>query len=424
MVSKFKAQDIIGKIFNGKDYYNQLKNYFDKQLSFEDILYLYELARIYKLNKNMNIKTPKNDIIYKIFCIINQSEANKLCKLLGPQMVVFNENEDICYDNLLFSAIITYHSINNFFILLRKSIYLFDNESIINMFKSIIKKIGLSKIKKSSNDSFKRIIFVLCDICRFFEFEPNIESQIEDYFQSYSQEYQYNDETESIMKNIRHMFLMLNNLDARSANFLYLAKFIKDVIDNLPTADYSICTLQYYKVIEIEIKKRILYETIKNLNDELIFEDIKQRKIIPLNYYSIDWIESISLGNIHFLLKDYCKYIENKHYKRNNKCSLETSKFYDNIYSLIPDYKVITMLLNTTHNSMIQKFRNPPAHTNPCGIDECVAAEDILFNFLWGITLLTKVCDWLEIDISIFDNIIGNKKIKEEDVKKYYQNDK
>ena len=173
------------------------------------------------------------------------------------------------------------------------------------------------------------------------------------------------------------------NATNESKTYLLIANELKKMFDSTTIYDYSLISLQYYKVIEIEIKDKIIKYAFENSGlDMLKFKrdknDKKPFKYLKLSNISEKLNDVFTLEVINHVLVQTSNYVN----KRGVDC-FENRPFYDQIFKILGSNEdSLNYLIKITNKEHRDKYRNPPAHTKPLTKKTTTECKEILNCFV------------------------------------------
>lgn len=190
-------------------------------------------------------------------------------------------------------------------------------------------------------------------------------------------------EDKTIIENRSKEVIYLQRLNNECKNFYTIAERLRDVLDNSFIVDYSVVSLQYYKIIEI-VLKNILKDSLndESIDKDYIFKDIADvvgfRKNSNSEYKS-NWIEKLTLEKIHHFFKDFfVNHLDSKDYL----ISRSSKSFINNISKHFVSARAYTYIIGCTQQKALSKYRNPPAHTKPCEKNVASCSKKIMLGLL------------------------------------------
>ncbi len=171
--------------------------------------------------------------------------------------------------------------------------------------------------------------------------------------------------------------------------------------------DYSAVSLQFFKVIEIELKEKIMKFCAKDLNPEGLYKGITESE--DLLKYKVDFLSRLELGKMRYILRnvkslmyDIRKDIEVEYYNK------EVEVFYNRLISLFMNVKTINFYLDILHNNCVDLYRNSAVHTGIVSYERAYESVVITKLFLKNIKQLNytfklaNVLNVVEIEVPIF----------------------
>lgn len=148
---------------------------------------------------------------------------------------------------------------------------------------------------------------------------------------------------------LQFVTLLGSALENEAKYFFINGRILNGFLEKSPLMDYSVVSTQYYKVIEVELKKRFIHTALENLDYKIIKANTpinaSNEGAITLGniYHVFDWLTANWDNN--FVQKDV------EHFKNRLK------NLFNNEINFVKEMKVIINQEN------LYKYRNPPAHT-------------------------------------------------------------
>ena len=357
-----------------------------------DFIYFYELSAIYRINRNLGIEDEyKNRRIKKILTEFNLRFIKYYSKF-GTDFyydgaICFNEEGEIAYVNLL-SFLIAHLKFKDFGILLKTIFELADSNSLLLASKPFLSNNVLNNPKwYSQNSEFINNITFLCFIHQCFDAASDGEQRIaskmvEEYWKKIFPERQ-----RSQLCLFLYNFMEQSRMSSIATNCWAQGVVLLKQAEMAPFTNYGYISLLFYEIVEIEIKQWILLPVVDGLNRNNIFEDLK--RIIRKTNYKNNWIEDLQLGNINFIFREYIQFVMGV----NNDYSFDTQQMFQRLRVLLYEPKLAYYLFIITHDRMLKKYRNPPAHTEPLNRNDAVEAKKVVKYFLLIMSYINAVDD-------------------------------
>ena len=160
----------------------------------------------------------------------------------------------------------------------------------------------------------------------------------------------------------------------KAKSFLLLADEMYNALSASTFADFSIVSLQYYKTIEVELKNFFIIPALANIKSGILEVGTVN---FQMRYFSPN---KLTLGNISVLFDKAIDYLENGN---TTSCSEANVLFYKNLVSVCNlNVEYLRFFRDITSQKFINRFRNPPAHTEPLAQEEISNVERIFMNFV------------------------------------------
>lgn len=150
--------------------------------------------------------------------------------------------------------------------------------------------------------------------------------------------------------------------------------------------DYSAVCLQFFKVIEIELKEKIINHCSYDLNKENLFLGLEY---LNLTVYHQDFLTKIELGKIRNILRK----IKTIMYDIRNEKEVEFFNedikiFYTRLIALFINVKTINFYLDIISHRVVDLYRNSAVHTGIVSYERAVEALNITTIFLKNVSQL------------------------------------
>ena len=234
--------------------------------------------------------------------------------------------------------------------------------------------------------AFYKTIAALDLIYGVFLNHPKLRSPTDIYFK-----YKTNLFTEkeiSVLEEIASKIHSLSVLDDMMINFYIIAEQMLEDLQYTPLVDYSSCSLQYYKIIELLLKRHLFVINYKDCDVSQIYKDIAPwMNLNPLKY-NRDWLNTVTLEKIYHFVD---RFLLLKKELGNNKRALasyssETRTFFKELNEKFPMNKTFEFIKKVLHRKVLNTYRNPPAHSHPCTRETAEEAKKILLDLLHRLT--------------------------------------
>lgn len=173
---------------------------------------------------------------------------------------------------------------------------------------------------------------------------------------------------------IKNSIFISGNMTPLSRCFYVSGIYLIEMMEKTAFMDYSISSMQFYKVIENELKDKVINPVFCNVD----FQSLKEHP-----FKTIKNLESITLGNIRYifewLLHDWDNKVVNSDLDKIK--NVLKQKFNDD-----KRYVEEINILISQHN--LNKYRNPPAHVKTLEFDKAAEAYYSCILFMYIITLV------------------------------------
>lgn len=151
--------------------------------------------------------------------------------------------------------------------------------------------------------------------------------------------------------------------------------------------DYSSVSLQFFKVIEIELKEKVILYCGGDLDEEQLYKGITESE--DLSKFKTDFLERLELGKIRYILRN----VKSLMYDIRNEQEVkyyneEVAVFYKKLIALFINVDNINFFLGILHNNCVNLYRNSAVHTGILSYERANEAIIITKLFLKQIKLL------------------------------------
>ena len=343
-----------------------------ERITADELLFLYRQARIYNIEKELSFVKDSDKYKQKREGVINF--FNKFgIKFADEERNLFfkyNESKD-CFEFDYFITIYAQYTIHN-----DELIWLFVDEAIRLFDVYSLQFFSVALVMKARKDGLQIPSFINSVLINL----QTDNSDLENGLLAYARDNKKPDtDAEGILRSKYLNAIYINKyFSAKSKSFLVLAD---DLIYNLSSssfADYSVVSLQYYKVIETELKNKFIKEATKNIEWGKLYVGKKYYKMSDFD------CSLMTLGEISKIFEDAYNYIEN--YSVLFEDSIN-DKVYKNLYKLcLNNSGFIALFRDITSDIFRQTFRNPPAHTEPLAEEFIPLVETIFYIFVDNLT--------------------------------------
>ena len=339
-------------------------------IKLDELLFLYRQARIYNIESELGLSSDvkRREGVLKFF------EKMVLRRNDSPLFAMFRyEKENDSFD--LSGFIGSYIS----FIVLKKEdlLWLFIDEALrLFDFKSIqvFCLIYVDKLRESN----KRVPAFIASVV------GNLNGLDADDTIAYAKANKIDDDEEELNRALTLIVRFINAiyidscLTPKSKSFLVLADDLYSKLKKSTFADFSVVSLQYYKIIETELKEKIIKEAMKGIKFGRLY-------VGNYKYYKVSDFDcsSMSLGEISTIFDDAIEFgINGESVFKQEKYSIN-EEFYQNIYKIcLNNVDFLYYFRDITCTTLRQMFRNPPAHTEPLPDYYIPLVEKLFISFI------------------------------------------
>lgn len=170
----------------------------------------------------------------------------------------------------------------------------------------------------------------------------------------------------------------------KSVTFLYDGYQLMNFYNENNFFDYSAVSLQFFKVIEIELKEKVLNHCIYELDKKNLFYGLSE--IMKLNNFYEDFISKLELGKVRYLLK----HVKTLMYdiREENEITYfnsDTEIFLKRMISLFVNVKTINFYLDILNSKVVELYRNSAVHTGILSYERANQSVEITKVFLKNI---------------------------------------
>ena len=332
----------------------------------DELIFLYRQARIYNIESKINF--------------IGRTEAyqNKRLKIIRFfKMIVFedisfssfeyNEDKDefVFRSFLIFLVVLALEDEQLIEDFLDQTFYLLDPESASEFCLHYV------HIAKEDNKKIPEIIKIVL--------KTNVnETQYNHYFE-YMNNNLYSFKTDEAIKFRYYLaFEILNCINFcftnKSKGFLLLAYELNESLSFSTFSDFSIVSLQYYKVIEVELKDKFIRPIFEKINWGKFYYGKRYCLMSDFNY------NLFTIGDICIIFDEAICYFTNRNIKSIEKTN---QKFYKELFRLLNnkiDYLIF--MRDIISEPFRNLYRNPPAHTEPLQKDHIDDLKNLFYAFV------------------------------------------
>lgn len=364
--------------------YEQKKNKYNinflilgEKVRLDELLFLYRQARIYNIESELSLTLDsekykeKREGIIKFFSKLGLKNADDS----RVPFFAYNQSKD-CFDSMPFIAFYSFYCLNSkeaTFEFIEEAIKLFDVDGIVHFCLAYVEH------AKAKNKPVPAFISFVLERENKHQLKP--ETELVPYaIANKEQEIDIKQHNVLCKKYLNALYIS-GNLTPKSKSFLVLAEDLHYNISNSTFADFSVVSLQYYKVIETEIKEKIIKESTKDIKWGKFYVGKKYYKMSDFDY------SVLTLGEIYNIFKDAADYINGDYSAPSDSIN---TKIFDNIYNKCrKDIEYLLFFRDITSSIFRDWFRNPPAHTEPLAEEYIPMVENIYFYFISNIATLT-----------------------------------
>lgn len=249
-----------------------------------------------------------------------------------------------------------------------------DTMNLINLYRIAIRIPCIQKImttEDTNNKTSLKIKFILFCIAAAEGNEKAIDF-VEYYFNRYKLLLDDIGQYATFYDIIYNFHLITRDLSNLAKCFYVMGLVFMDEFDKTPFLDYSVASMQFYKVIEVELKDKIIDPILEKIDFQIFIDYLKQDRIsIPVNK------ESITLGSIYHIFRWVLKHWDDKELldKQVNLIKNFKSKFNN-------DKRYIKEIQTIISQDNLDKYRNPPAHTKTLEYRQAHEAHIICLLFM------------------------------------------
>ena len=354
----------------------------EKQFNNCDFIYIYKICRLH----NIALKMEFTEIINLIFELIPL--FNKMCgKIIDNGNLNFFtiDNRKIDYNVYLMSLILNnkikivelfktmfdYCDLDSFRALSFLHIENFDEKLLEQLSKEVTKgatffDVSFPEDKIDIYSSFYKSHAALELIYGVFLNHPKLRIPSTSYFKYKIK--LFTDKEIDVLEDIVPKIHSLGILDDLSINFYIIAEQMFEDLQYTPLVDYSSCALQYYKIIELILKRYLFVRNYKDRDVSQIYKDIAPWMKLNPCIYNRDWLKTVTLEKIYHFVDHFLflrKELENNKNPLSSY-SIETIKFLDDLNKNFPLNKTFEFIKKVVHRKVLNTYRNPAAHTHPC----------------------------------------------------------
>ncbi len=180
---------------------------------------------------------------------------------------------------------------------------------------------------------------------------------------------------------LRELFEIRKVCSDKSLTFYNDASIMLDVFKKNNLFDYSTVALQFFKIIEVEFKEKIIMNLSKDLNKQNLFEGLSE--VVLLNSYNDKFLERLEFGKIRYILRQVKNFLFDK---KNDKEILyvneDTKIFYTRLMYLFGNIKNINFYIDILNQRVIDLYRNSSVHTGIVSYERALESRVLTDTFL------------------------------------------
>ena len=341
-----------------------------------ELLFLYRQARIYNIESELGLPSSpeRRERVLNFFERLGlNSGGEQLFKMFKY------EKEKDTFDNggfISFYIFYTYKHKNLLELFFKEAIKLFDTESMI---KFCVTYVTMAKERKLA------VPYCITSLLEKLPCEL-IDKDVVSYAIGNKAEENV-DETKLLFRYL-NAFYINSYFTTKSKSFLVLADELYSNLKKSTFADYSVVSLQYYKVIETELKEKLIKKATNEIKSGRLYVGKKYFKMKDFDY------STMALGEISSVLEDAINYLDNGH-SCFNECEYSiNTDVYENLFKICQKkIGFLEFYKDITSTPFRQMFRNPPAHTEPLPERYIPAVEAIFKCFVSNIGNIQQNCN-------------------------------
>lgn len=192
----------------------------------------------------------------------------------------------------------------------------------------------------------------------------------------------YKKESNILFDESMQNLIATHDFDRKSLSFIMTAKTMKKCFKENNIYDFSLLSLQYFKVLENELKEKYIFKAKDGLDEKKVI------KMLEDNGIKINNFNTLTLGNIRKIFKVILK--ERDMCIKKRKSELKLDRYLFNLVDLFRNVENIEVIYKLIDDEVINTFRNPPAHTGICSEEYAETCEIVIMHLFFALTLKNK----------------------------------
>lgn len=297
------------------------------------------------------------------------------------------ENNEFNFHSLIYYCLILANKYGNLLSEIAQLITIFSNyldfNNLFIIYKMAQRLPNISKIMKSENlNGCELKIKYLLSCIAYFDVTDNKSCEfVEKYLKSPLMmstdigEY-------GIFYDVINLTCLIDSCLMDESKYFYVnGMYINKIIDESSFMDYSIISMQFYKAIEVELKRRFIHPALIGIN----FDSLK--RCISLNVKNV---ENITLGNINYMFKWLFTNWDN-----NITTNVDEINFKNKLKKMFNfDKRYVNELKTIIDSKNLDKYRNPPAHTRTMEYSYAEESHKTFIFFVYLINMISAKIDY------------------------------
>ncbi len=201
----------------------------------------------------------------------------------------------------------------------------------------------------------------------------------------------------------------------KSVTFLYDGYQLMNFYKENNFFDFSAVSLQFFKVIEIELKEKIVNHCSYELNKQNLYYGLSE--LLNLNNFQEDFLSKLELGKMRYILREVKTIMYDiRNENEVNYFNKEIEVFYQRLVSLFMNVKTINFYLDVLNYKTIEMYRNSAVHTGILSYERANQAIEITNVFLKNIKELNYSYKFSDIvNLKLYDTPNFLKELLEEE---------